>query len=84
MKNLLTPRQAAEYLGVHLGTLANWRYKGEGPPAVRIGRGRGHWRYRPEDLEAWLTSRQRVDEPAQAREWAEQHAGRLVGEEGEE
>jgi predicted DNA-binding transcriptional regulator AlpA len=32
-------------------TLYQWRYRGVGPPGLRIGR---HIRYRPEDVEAWL------------------------------
>jgi excisionase family DNA binding protein len=49
-----TPPEVAAYLGVPLKTLYEWRYRGEGPTAIRVGR---HLRYRWEDVEAWLDSR---------------------------
>lgn len=48
---LLTPAQVGNYLGVPLGTLANWRYQGRGPTYVRLGR---HVRYRAQDITAWI------------------------------
>lgn len=48
---LVAPEELANYLGVPVKTLYQWRYKGVGPPGLRIGR---HVRYRPEDVEAWL------------------------------
>lgn len=48
---MLSPRQLADYLGVPVKTLYDWRWKGEGPPGYRVGR---HVRYRVEDVEAWL------------------------------
>ena len=48
---LLTPEDVSSFLGVPIGTLANWRYLGRGPTFVRIGR---HVRYRPEDLGTWI------------------------------
>jgi excisionase family DNA binding protein len=48
---LLTPAQVGDYLGVPLGTLANWRYQGRGPAYVRFGR---HVRYREQDITAWI------------------------------
>lgn len=48
---LLKPAEVAEYLGVPKPTLYQWRHKGEGPPALRVGR---HLRYRRSDVEAWL------------------------------
>lgn len=50
-QRLLSPQELASYLGVPVRTLYQWRYKGLGPPGLRIGR---HVRYRPEDVEAWL------------------------------
>ncbi|MFI9295360.1 helix-turn-helix domain-containing protein [Streptomyces gardneri] len=46
--SLLTTTQAAEYLSVSTGTLANWRYRREGPPFVKAGKS---VRYRLKDLE---------------------------------
>jgi predicted DNA-binding transcriptional regulator AlpA len=34
----LRPRHAAAFLGVAVATLADWRYKGNGPPFKRLGR----------------------------------------------
>ena len=50
-ERLLGPQEVASYLGLPVKTLYQWRYKGVGPPGLRIGR---HVRYRPEDVEAWL------------------------------
>ncbi|MFH8566326.1 helix-turn-helix transcriptional regulator [Streptomyces sp. NPDC017988] len=49
--SLLTPKQASEYLNIPAGTLANWRYRGEGPRYVKAGRS---VRYRLVDLDSWL------------------------------
>jgi excisionase family DNA binding protein len=51
---LMTARQLSEYLEIPLATLYAWRYRNEGPPAVRVGR---HLRYRADDVERWLSSR---------------------------
>ncbi len=53
MTPLLTPDQVSHYLGVPLGTLANWRYQGRGPAFVRLGR---HVRYRATDVAKWISS----------------------------
>ncbi len=49
-----TPRELAAFLGVPVKTLYQWRYVGEGPPAIRVGK---HLRYRWEEVEAWLETR---------------------------
>jgi excisionase family DNA binding protein len=48
---LLKVREVAEYLGVPVQTLYDWRLRHRGPKAVKVGR---HLRYRREDVEAWL------------------------------
>ena len=48
---LMTPLDLSEYLGVPLGTLANWRYQGRGPDFVRMSR---LVRYRAEDVIEWI------------------------------
>lgn len=53
MTPLLTPDEVSDYLGVPLGTLANWRYQGRGPAFVRLGR---HVRYRATDVAEWISS----------------------------
>lgn len=50
---LLSPQELAVYLGVPLATVYGWRYRGNGPPGIRIGR---HLRYRWSDLQSWLTA----------------------------
>lgn len=52
---LLTPVEVGEYLGVPIGTLANWRYLGRGPAFIRFGR---HVRYRATDIAAWVDRQQ--------------------------
>lgn len=42
---------AAEYLGTTKQTLNTWRYRGEGPPFVKMGR---RVVYRLEALDRWL------------------------------
>jgi len=51
MQQLMTPEEVSGLLQVPIGTLYGWRYKGVGPPAVRIGR---HLRYDKSDVERWL------------------------------
>jgi excisionase family DNA binding protein len=52
---LLTPRQAADILGVKTQTLALWRSTGKhGLPFIKVGTS---VRYRQTELDAWLRSR---------------------------
>jgi excisionase family DNA binding protein len=48
---LLNVEELADYLGVPVGTLYQWRYRREGPPGFRVGR---HVRYRWTDIEEWI------------------------------
>lgn len=48
---LLDTRELSALLGVHEGTLANWRWRGIGPRWIKA---RGWVRYRREDVELWL------------------------------
>ena len=50
---LWTVQQLAEYLGVPVATLYQWRAKRYGPPGLRVGK---HIRYRPADVERWLST----------------------------
>lgn len=61
MSRLLSPKEAAEYLGISGDTLAAARIAGE-VPYVNIGRGdrRETPRYDPDDLDAWKVSRKKV------------------------
>jgi DNA-binding transcriptional MerR regulator len=48
---LLDSQHVHEYLGVPVGTLNAWAYRGVGPPFIKVGR---HRRYRLKDIENWL------------------------------
>ena len=48
---LLTSSEVAQRLRVSVATLADWRYKSQGPRFVKVGR---LVRYRSGDLEAWI------------------------------
>jgi excisionase family DNA binding protein len=50
-EELLTPPEVATWLQVPLSTLRIWRHRGEGPPALKVGR---VLRYRQQDIETWL------------------------------
>ncbi len=50
-ERLLAPTEVSELLGIPTRTLTDWRYRGEGPRYLRIGR---HVRYRPAEIESWL------------------------------
>lgn len=55
MEQLLTPREAADYLGVTEGALAQWRYLGRGPRSTKLHS--RAVRYAASDLEEWVESR---------------------------
>ena len=52
-EQLLTTRDAANYLGVSDSCLQRHRWAGSGPVFIRLGRN-GRIRYCPSDLDAWL------------------------------
>jgi len=52
---LLSEKQAADFLGLSPRALQAWRTKGGGPPYLRIGH--RTVRYSQTDLEAWLENR---------------------------
>ena len=52
-KEWMTPDELATYLRVPLGTVYNWRSRGDGPRGYKIGR---HVRYAVEDVDIWLDS----------------------------
>jgi len=49
---ILKPKEAAAYLKVQPGTLKTWRWSGNGPRFIRVGK--KSIRYRLEDLEAFI------------------------------
>jgi len=50
---IMTPKEAAKYLGFHLVTIYRLLKKHE-IPAVKIG---GQWRFKKDILDAWLVQR---------------------------
>jgi excisionase family DNA binding protein len=54
--DLLTPRQAAELLGVNTNTLARWARDGQLPAVTTPG---GHRRYRRADVHTFSEERER-------------------------
>jgi excisionase family DNA binding protein len=53
MLSLLTESEIAARLHVSLAAVRRWRLERRGPPFVKVG---VLVRYRPEDLESWVTS----------------------------
>jgi excisionase family DNA binding protein len=51
LEELWTISQVSEFLSVPVGTLYQWRHKGYGPPAMRIGRS---LRYDAAAVRRWL------------------------------
>jgi len=51
-ERLLTTQEVADYLGVPLASLYAWNMRGTGPRYVKVGR---YARYRPIDVETWLS-----------------------------
>lgn len=51
LEPLLSIEEVAEYLGVAVTTIYDWRVEGKGPRAVRVGR---HLRFTHADLAAWV------------------------------
>jgi predicted site-specific integrase-resolvase len=56
-EQLLTPEIVAQTLQVSVLTLRNWRHKGFGPTYIKFG---GLIRYKPGDLERWVTEHRRT------------------------
>ena len=48
---LWTVKDVADFLGVPISTLHQWRYLGTGPAAFRVGK---HLRYDPDVVRRWL------------------------------
>lgn len=48
---LLTARELADYLRVPVNTVHKWRYRGEGPPAHKVGH---QLRFRLAEVDAWI------------------------------
>lgn len=51
MEKLVTPEDLEANWGIARATQYAWRYKGVGPPSIKVGR---HLRYKESALESWL------------------------------
>ena len=49
-ERLWTLKDVSDFLGVPVGTLYQWRVRGEGPPALRMGK---HLRFDPNAVWLW-------------------------------
>jgi hypothetical protein len=56
MEELLTAAELAARLHKSTGSLAQWRYKGMGPPFIKLAKA---VRYRARDVEVWLDAQTR-------------------------
>lgn len=50
-QQLMTTQDVADYLDVPVSTIYQWRTRGIGPRAARVGR---HLRWRRSDVDSWL------------------------------
>jgi excisionase family DNA binding protein len=57
--HLIDVGELARYLAVPVKTLYSWRYRKQGPRALRVGR---HLRYRWSDVQQWID--QQIDQTA--------------------
>lgn len=55
---LWTASDVSHFLGIPVTTLHQWRYRGVGPEAFRVGK---HLRYDPQAVRQWLLSSCRRD-----------------------
>ena len=53
MLNLITEEQVSKLLNVSVASLRRWRLERRGPAFIKVG---SLVRYKPEDLELWLTA----------------------------
>jgi excisionase family DNA binding protein len=54
---LLSTQQLADVLQVPVGTIYQWRHRGQGPKGLRVGR---HIRFDPSDVARWVETQKRL------------------------
>lgn len=54
MTSNLSPKQAADLIGISASTLAKLRLSGDGPAFLKLGK---RVAYRPADIESWISRR---------------------------
>jgi excisionase family DNA binding protein len=65
MKEIMTPREAAEYLSVHIRTIYRLVKNGE-IPGRKIG---GSWRFKKNALDEWLSIRETPSSNGTGKRW---------------
>ena len=55
VEKLLGKEEVANILGIPPKTLYSWRHRGEGPPAIRVGR---HLRWTERSVAAWIEQKE--------------------------
>ena len=58
VREILTPREAAEYLSIHVRTIYRLVKNGE-IPCRKVG---GSWRFKKDALDEWLSGRDSLDQ----------------------
>ena len=53
MEPLMSIDAVADYLGVSVPTIYDWRVSGKGPRAIRVGR---HLKFAVSDVQAWVAA----------------------------
>lgn len=51
MTEFFSPDELADFLGIPVKSVYQWRHRGTGPVGIKVGR---HVRYRRRDVDAWL------------------------------
>lgn len=60
LEPLIDVGELADYLGIPVSTIYDWRTRGQGPPAYRFGK---HLKFAVSDVRAWIAE-QRDDPPS--------------------
>lgn len=61
LEPLLDVRELAQYLGVPVSTIYDWRTRGCGPRAYRFGK---HLKFAVSDVQSWIEDQRDPDQPA--------------------
>lgn len=52
----MSPESLAEYLDLPVRAIYQWRYKGTGPPGIKVGK---HVRFRRTEVDQWIDAQRR-------------------------
>ena len=71
MREIMTPREAAEYLSVHVRTIYRLANSGE-IPCRKVG---GSWRFKKDVLDEWFLDREKPSAPENRESHGKQTSG---------